>query len=155
MELASMLAGEQFTDRPRSVSPAIASFMRGYNDLLDDRRRQDLLRYAARVVGTAGSENLERARMRRLVRWADERWQRGPFPGVIGRFGQFWAWRVPPTDPDTAGMYAVRSIRNGGRHMHQEALQLLDDLIAMGSDERPAWPAVSPARHPPREPVAV
>jgi hypothetical protein len=151
MELASMLAGEQFTDRPRSVSPAIASFMRGYNDLLDDRRRQDLVRYAASVVGTAGSENLERARMRRLVKWADERWQRGPFPGVIGRFGQFWAWRVPPTDPDTAGIYAVRCIRNCGRHVHGEALQLLDELIAMGSDKRPAWPAVSPAR----EPVAV
>jgi hypothetical protein len=155
MELASMLAGERFTDRPHSVSPAIASFMRGYNDLLDDRRRQDLLRYAARVVGTASPENLERARMRRLVEWADERWQRGPFPGVIGRFGQFWAWRVPPTDPDTAGMYAVRSIRNGGRHVHEEALQLLDELIGMGSGERRVWPAVSPALSPPHEPVAV
>jgi hypothetical protein len=129
-----MLAGDRFTDRPRSVSPAIASFMRGYNDLLDDRRRQDLLPYAARVVGTAGSEALERARMRRLVRWADERWQRGPFPGVIGRFGQFWAWRVPPTDPDTAGMYAVRSIRNGGRHEHQQVLALLDELVTMGRE---------------------
>lgn len=146
-----MLAGEHFTDRPRSVSPAIASFLRGYNDLLDDRLRQDLLRYAVRVVGTAGSQNLERARMRRLVEWANERWQRGPFPGVIGRFGQFWAWRVPPTDPHTAGMYAVRCIRNGGRHVHEEALQLLDELIAMGSGERAAWPAVSP----PRQPVAV
>jgi hypothetical protein len=136
MELASMLAGERFTDRPRSVSPAIASFMRGYNDLLDDRRRQDLLPYAARAVGTAGSEALERARMRRLVAWADERWQRGPFPGVIGRFGQFWAWRVPPADPDTAGMYAVRSIRNGGRHEHQQVLALLDELVTMGDEAR-------------------
>ncbi len=56
MELASMLAGEPFSDRPRSVSPAISAFMRGYNDLLDDRRRQDLLRYVSDVVGTAGAE---------------------------------------------------------------------------------------------------
>ena len=54
MELASMLAGEGFTDHPRSVSRPIASFMRGYNDLLDDRRRADLYRYAAQTVGTAG-----------------------------------------------------------------------------------------------------
>ena len=53
MELASMLAGESFTDHPQSVSAPIASFLRRYNDVLDDRRRQDLYPYAARVVGTA------------------------------------------------------------------------------------------------------
>jgi hypothetical protein len=132
MELASMLAGERFSDRPHAVSPAIASFMRGYNDLLDDRRRQDLLRYASDVVGTAGSEDVERQRVMRLVEWADERWGRRSFPAVFGRFGQFRAWRVPPTDPDNAGMYAVRAIRNGSRRAHEEALELLDELIAMG-----------------------
>ena len=33
MELASMLAGEPFTDQPESVCPVIASFLRAYNDL--------------------------------------------------------------------------------------------------------------------------
>ena len=42
MELASMLAGERFSDRPRSVCPVIAAFLRSYNDQVDDRRRQDL-----------------------------------------------------------------------------------------------------------------
>ena len=60
MELASMLAGEPFSDRPRSVSPVISAFMRGYNDLLDDRRRQDLLRYVSDVVATAGPERPSR-----------------------------------------------------------------------------------------------
>jgi hypothetical protein len=132
MELASMLAGERFSDRPRSVSPAIGSFMRGYNDLLDDRRRQDLLRYASEVVGTAGSESLERSRRERLVQWADERWARRSLSGVLGRFGQVWAARVPPAEPDSAGMYAVRALRNGSRREHEEALELLDELIAMG-----------------------
>ena len=50
MELASMLAGESFSDHPRSVSRPIASFLRGYNDLVDDRRRADLYRYAAEAV---------------------------------------------------------------------------------------------------------
>jgi hypothetical protein len=47
MELASMLAGEPFSDRPASVCPVIAGFMRAYNDRIDDERRQDLYRYAA------------------------------------------------------------------------------------------------------------
>ncbi len=47
MELASMLAGETFTDHPESVCPVIGSLLRAYNDRLDDDRRQDLYRYAA------------------------------------------------------------------------------------------------------------
>ena len=42
MELASMLAGEPFNDHPRSVCPVIGSFLRAYNDRIDDGRRQDL-----------------------------------------------------------------------------------------------------------------
>jgi hypothetical protein len=53
MELASMLAGEQFTDHPRSVSRVVGAFLRCYNDMLDDTRRQDLYEYAAKVVGSA------------------------------------------------------------------------------------------------------
>ena len=39
MELASMLAGETFTDRPAAVCPVIAGFVRAYNDAADRRRR--------------------------------------------------------------------------------------------------------------------
>src|SRR5579885_854940 len=75
MELASMLAGEGFSDHPRSVSRPIASFLRGYNDLVDDRRRGDLYRYAAQTVGTAGSPAMETARVVRLLDWADDLWR--------------------------------------------------------------------------------
>jgi len=51
MELASMLAGEPFSDHPASVCPVIGSCLRAYNDWIDDDRRQDLYRYAAKVVG--------------------------------------------------------------------------------------------------------
>jgi hypothetical protein len=40
MELASVLAGERFGDRPRAVCPVIAAFLRRYNDSVDDVRRQ-------------------------------------------------------------------------------------------------------------------
>jgi hypothetical protein len=72
MELASMLAGEPFSDHPRAVCRALGSFLRSYNDLLDDRRRQDLYEYAAEVIGTAGGHELSAARAQRLVQWADE-----------------------------------------------------------------------------------
>jgi len=52
MELASMLAGEPFTDRPRTVCPVVATVLRTYNDVVDDVQRQDLYRYAAESVGT-------------------------------------------------------------------------------------------------------
>ena len=80
MELASMLAGESFTDHPQSVSAPIASFLRRYNDVLDDRRRQDLYPYAARVVGTACARDVEFARVRRLMAWADEMWAARRWP---------------------------------------------------------------------------
>ena len=36
-----MLAGEPFSDQPASVCPVIGSFLRAYNDSIDDGRRQD------------------------------------------------------------------------------------------------------------------
>jgi len=54
MELASMLAGERFTDHPRAVCPILAAFLRRYNDGVDDERRQDLLPLVPLVVGTRG-----------------------------------------------------------------------------------------------------
>lgn len=72
MELASTLAGERFSDHPRSVSPVIAALLREYNDAVDDERRQALIPYAALAVGTRGCRTLERTRARRCVRWAAE-----------------------------------------------------------------------------------
>ena len=35
MELASMLAGEPFSDRPQAVCPVIGAYLRSYNDVVD------------------------------------------------------------------------------------------------------------------------
>src|ERR1700749_2180136 len=67
MELASMLAGEGFSDRPASVCPVIAAFLRAYNDAVDDNRRQDLYRFASASVGTRATPDVTRARARRCV----------------------------------------------------------------------------------------
>src|SRR3977135_2923920 len=62
MELASMLAGERFSDRPSSVCPVVGALVRAYNDAVDARRRKDLYRFAADAVGTRGDFTLQRKR---------------------------------------------------------------------------------------------
>jgi hypothetical protein len=131
MELASMLAGEPFSDRPASVCPVIAGFMRAYNDRVDDEHRQDLYRYAADVVGTRGTPDTEHARERRCLEWADAmrrqrrrplRWMGRSGPGSVDR----------RLGLDAAGTYAARSIRRHGDRTHAAALALIDELIGMG-----------------------
>lgn len=132
MELSSLLAGEPFSDRPASVCPVVAGFLRAYNDRIDDERRQDLYRYAAEVVGTRASADVERARERRCLAWASEMRQHRLFPlRRLSRSGL-------PTSVDrrlgldAAGTYAARSIRRHGDRTHVAALALVDELIAMG-----------------------
>jgi len=79
VELASMLAGEPFSDHPRSVCPVIAGFLRNYNDLLPDAERGELYPYASLVVGTAASRGVRARRARRLAEWADRTPSRGRF----------------------------------------------------------------------------
>jgi hypothetical protein len=70
MELASMLAGDRFSDRPATASRVIAAFLRTYNDGIDDERRRDLYPLASLIVGTAGSRAVERERMSRCLEFA-------------------------------------------------------------------------------------
>ncbi len=136
MELASMLAGEKFTDHPESVCPAIGSFLRAYNDAVEDDRRQDLYAYAARVVGTRASEEVERTRAERLLEWAaarqSKRWTR-VLPPALRSFG---AGRRPPID--ACGTHAVRSIRRHTDATHAEVLALIDELIEIGAPTPPS-----------------
>jgi hypothetical protein len=145
MELASMLAGERFSDRPRAVSRSIGGLLRAYNDLIDDGLRQDLLQLASDLVGSAGSPELEERRAQRVVQWGeqvqDDRtwnplavWARRPC--LIG--GRL--------DPDDAGRFAVRAIGRKPGARHYELLALVRELIAMGDEARTAVPAGSPAR---------
>jgi len=130
MELASMLAGEKFTDHPQSVCPAIGSFLRAYNDAVEDDRRQDLYAYAARVVSSRSSAEVERTRAERLLEWAAERsarrWTR-LLPPALRSLG---ATRRPPID--ACGTHAVRSIRRHTDATHAEVLALIDELLEIG-----------------------
>jgi len=154
MELASMLAGEPFTDHPTAVSPAIAGFLRAYNDSVDDVRRQDLYAYAAKVVGTRTTPEIEFARSKRLQRFAHD----------LGR-ARGWtrfvlAGRLPvaslhePIDPESAGARAAKSIHKHTNQTHAAVLALVDELVAMGgsceqiAEAAPAISAVSEVAEP-------
>ena len=130
MELASMLAGEPFTDQPESVCPVIASFLRAYNDLVDDSRRQDLYAYASKVVGSTSSAAVQRARAERLAAWALEmrqrRWTRWFLPRWLRGMG---VERKPPID--LLGLHAARSVSRPTDERHAAALALIDELLAL------------------------
>jgi hypothetical protein len=134
MELASMLAGEPFSDRARSISPTIGALLRTYNDELDDDRRQDLYPVAAAIVGTAARRGVERERINRCLGFAQEHGAR--MPGRRGALGLATA--------EAAGTLAARAALAAGAHA--EALSLVNELVALGN--RPSrWPrAADPAR---------
>ncbi len=132
MELASLLAGEPFTDHPRSVCPIIAAFLRGYNDAVDSDRRQDLYRYASEAVGSRGGPDVVNARTALLEKRARElRATRRRWPMLQHLFG---LELQPSFGSDLA--FAVRILSDRGPQGHAEALALIDELLAIGS--RPA-----------------
>jgi len=122
MELASMLAGERFSDHPRAACPVISMVMRAYNDGVDDERRQDLYAYAAAVVGTRD----RRARHERAARFAE-------------LFG------VPPRRPYGRGLRALGIAALGYAHTadddaHQRFLAFLDAMVGRDAEALTARP---------------
>jgi hypothetical protein len=144
MELASMIAGEPFSDHPRSVCPVIGAFLRAYNDAVDDRRRQDLYELAALAIGTRDSWVIEQMRGRRCREWAEEVWSERSWP--LRLFGR----RAAGVDGDLKAQGVARAaVAAIGRHTdqtHAKALALVADLCAISSET----PGVAKA---PRVPV--
>ena len=127
MELASMLAGERFGDRPRAVCPVIGAFLRTYNDALDDDRRQDLYRYAADSVGSLAGPDVERLRAERCAAWAAE-----VAPGSRFALRRWASRRRLAAAGEFAARAAARDPDDRGDH-HRRALAFVDELIALGA----------------------
>jgi hypothetical protein len=126
VELASMLAGEDFSDRPREVCPVIASFMRTVNDSVPEAQLGMLRPYAPAIVGTRGGRRERRERARRCARWAVE----------LGSPTGMAAWSVRRwVGAEQAGALAARAaLRAGGIEM---ALTLAEALIGDGPPRDP------------------
>jgi hypothetical protein len=134
MELASMLGGEPFSDHPRSVCPVIGSLLRAYNDSVDSARRQDLYACAAKVVGSAADDDVQRARAQHLRRWAQLRrprhwtlWLGSGLRALVGGGRE---------KVELVGPRALRAVPRTDES-HAAVLALVDDLLQIGSDERP------------------
>jgi hypothetical protein len=144
MELASMLAGESFTDHPASVCPVIGSFMRAYNDSIDDQRRQDLYAYASMVVGSRTSADVQRTRAEFLTAWAQQfrrnRWTRYLVPERMRNLARH---RHPSLE--SVGTHAVHTITKHTAATHGAVLEAIDQLLSIGAEQRPA-PAFAPER---------
>ena len=145
MELASMLAGEPFSDHPASVSPVIGSLLRAYNDSIDDGRRQALYAYAAKVVDSLASAEVEQRRIEHVTSWMfkpDSRRFRFRLPARLRA--------VSPRPPlDVLAASAVRSLRTHNEQTHAEMLALVDSLLAMGTPAQTA-PDIAAAPTPDR-----
>jgi hypothetical protein len=131
MELASMLAGEPFSDHPQAVSPVIADFLRTYNDGLDDHRRQDLYRFASEAVGTRSTDAVERLRAEIAVRWADER--RPELRRGLGRLLPQPAFATL-TASDAGASAARTACKLVSKHRpgaHEDVLALVERLIGV------------------------
>jgi hypothetical protein len=131
MELASMLAGEPFTDHPLAVCPVIGSFLRAYNDSIDDGRRQALYEYASRIVGSRTIVSVQRARAARLAEWTEEMQRSRPTRFLLRRPLRALRPRKPPLE--AIGAFAVRSIAKHTDETHAAVLGLLDELLAIGT----------------------
>ena len=131
MELASMLAGEPFSDHPKSACPVISSFLRTYNDSVDDDRRQALYAIAAQVVGSRRRKEVARARAEYLgailadLRLRRHRWTRLVPEHIRASLSP----RFDMIPARTARMIAA----NEGR-MHLNLRATIDDLLAIGAD---------------------
>jgi hypothetical protein len=128
MELASMLAGERFGDRPPSVCPVIGAILRAYNDNVDEDRRQDLYRFAADAVDTRRDYRVQRRRADAALGWA------------LTRYGQRGGTLLAPPDPegprDEIAYYVLGALGPRNRWSdedHAGVITLVDELIELGA----------------------
>jgi hypothetical protein len=130
MELASMLAGERFTDKPRCVDPVLAAFLRSFNDRLDHVDRQRLLPYASRAVGTRAGRARRRERVELCLEFAGLRSHTLARVRFGFLLGLRWAFRLRCGSAEHAARCAIAEDRV------EAGFALLDRLIG-GSEPSP------------------
>ncbi len=126
MELAAFLAGRKHSDSPPCVSPAIATFMRTWNDQLGDEDRQTLKPYAARILDT----NTNRKRDELARAWLATDW-------LARTFAPAWIDLAHSLDLTHRGV-------DNGLNVHAAALRSLRQLDADATADA-AMPILSAA----------
>jgi hypothetical protein len=133
VELASMLAGEKFSDRPRCVCRVIAAFMRSLNDRVAHADRRLLVSYAERAVGSRSDKRVTHQRRDVCLLWAGAGMRGGRRRRFLdrlamrGRILLVIGLRQAIRLDEGAGEYAARVVF--ARHGTAEALALLERLL--------------------------
>jgi hypothetical protein len=157
VELASVLAGERFSDRPHCVCDVIAAYLRAWNDRAGYADRQRLAPYATRIVGTRGSRAVTVARRDTCLIWSGAKLGGPPLRRLASRLAVRLRILVllglrPAVRIDAgAGEYAARVVF--ASQDEEGAFALLDRLLAIGGGSEPA-PLADAVAGAPQERVA-
>jgi hypothetical protein len=142
VELASVLAGERFGDNPDCVCPVIGAYLRCLNDRASHAERQQLIPYAPRIVDSRGDRRLTRLRRDICLAWTGATPHAGGTRRAFARlaarirFLLFLGIRPGFQLNRGAGEFAARLAY--ARHGSEAALSLLEELLDVGGQSRPA-----------------
>jgi hypothetical protein len=141
MELASVMADERFSDRPRCVCVVIAAFLRDWNDRSGHAERQNLRPYARRVIGSRARRGVTHLRRDVCLIWAGANlsgnwmsraaWRMAMRIRILAILGLRSALRLN----EGAGQLAARVVFS--RYDTVTGLTLVDDLLEIGSAREP------------------
>jgi hypothetical protein len=139
VELASVLAGERFSDRPDCVDHVIGGYLRSLNDRVSHAERQRLLPYAERAVGTRGDRKTTHLRRDLCMLRAGGRPGAGGLRKLVERLAmrmRIWiavGGRQALRLNDGIGEYAARVVYS--RQGAGEAIKLLEVLFELGESK--------------------
>jgi hypothetical protein len=134
VELSSVIAGEEFSDRPDCVCPVIGAYLRSWNDRAAHAERQRLLPYAVRIVGSRGTKRATRERRDICLEWGGAHLRHGRVRRAVSklrmraRIALFCGLGTALRLNEGAGDYAARVMF--ARRDTAGAFELLDALLA-------------------------
>lgn len=144
LELTSILAREEFSDRPRCVCKVIAAFLRSWNDRSSHAERQRLRPYATRVVRSRASRDVTQRRRDICLIWAGADLSGNALSRAIRRFGMrlrilaLCGIRPALRLNEGAGELAARIVF--ARYDSETGLRLVDKLLEVGSESEHGTP---------------
>jgi hypothetical protein len=141
MELASIVAEERFSDRPRCVCEVIAAFLRDWNDRSGHAQRQQLRPDARRVVGSRSGRSVTRRRRDLCLIWAGANLSGNPLSRAMRRLAirvrilALVGLRPALRLNQGAGQLAARVVFS--KYDSPTGLRLVDTLLEIGSEREP------------------
>ncbi len=148
LELTSILAEEEFSDRPRCACEVIAAFLRAWNDRSSHAERQRLRPYARRLIGSRARRSVTRRRRDICLIWAGVDLGGNSLSRAMRHFAvrmrilALVGIRPALRLNEGAGELAARVVFS--RYDFQTGLRLVDTLLEVGTELEDAAPGSGP-----------